>query len=65
MPSLKELNLSEKMDFIGTKWSDIAMVLKEISEKEKPDVNLEVASDRARELWELEEEFYRTALDKV
>ncbi|HEX3033572.1 MAG TPA: BtrH N-terminal domain-containing protein [Thermodesulfobacteriota bacterium] len=66
VPSLKKLNLSKRMDLIANRWSDIAMVLKEISEKEKPDVNLlEVASDKAKELWELEEEFYRMALDKL
>jgi hypothetical protein len=66
LPYLKELKLSERMDLIGIKWRNISAILKEISEKEKPDLNLlKIGSDRARELWELEESFYRTALDKV
>ncbi len=64
VPRLKELMLSQRMDLIGNKWSDISMVLKEISEKEKPDRGLlNLASEKALELWELEEEFYRTAIE--
>jgi hypothetical protein len=66
LPSLYELRLSRKMDLIGNKWSNISMVLKEISEKQKPDKNLlNFASDKASELWELEEQFYRTALKSL
>ena len=66
LPSLNELRLSQKMDLIGNKWSNISMVLKEISEKEKPDKNLlNFASDKANELCELEEQFYRTALKNL
>ncbi|HWP91590.1 MAG TPA: BtrH N-terminal domain-containing protein [Thermodesulfobacteriota bacterium] len=66
VPSLRELKLSERMDLIGNRWSDISLLLKEISEKEKPDLGLLLlASDKARELYELEEEFYSTAIDKI
>lgn len=66
VPSLKGLGLSQRMDLIGSRWSDISMVLKEISEREKPDRGLlDLASKKAKELWELEEEFYRTVLDRV
>jgi len=66
IPSLKELNLSAKMDLIGNKWSDIALMLKDISEKENPDiVLLNTASKKAYELWELESEFYTTAIEKI
>lgn len=65
-PLIKELKLSEKMDYIGNKWSDIALLLKEISEKESPDSQLlGLASNRAYELWELETEFYTNVLEKV
>jgi len=66
VPSLRELKLSEKMDLIGHRWSDISMLLKEISEKEEPDLDLlHLASEKARELYELEEEFYSTVIDKI
>lgn len=66
LPHLKGLDLSGKMNSIGVKWSDMAVVLKGISEREKPDTNLLLtASEKARELWEMEEDFYTTALDKV
>ncbi|MBI2485667.1 MAG: BtrH N-terminal domain-containing protein [Deltaproteobacteria bacterium] len=66
LPSLDELRVSREMDLIGNKWSNISMVLKKISEKEKPDKNLlNFASDKANELWELEEQFYRTALKSL
>lgn len=65
-PSIRELKLSQKMDLIGNRWSDISIVLKEISEKEKPDTGLlDLASDRANELYELEREFYGTALESL
>ncbi len=66
IPSLKELKLSRKMDLIGNKWSDIALMLKDISEKENPDtVLLSAASKKAFELWELESEFYGAAIEKI
>ena len=66
VPSLRELKLSEKMDLIGHRWSDISMLLKEISEKEEPDLDLlHLASEKARELYELEEKFYSTVIDKI
>lgn len=66
IPIIKELSLAQKMDFIGNKWSDIAMLLKEISEKEAPDINLlGTASKKAYELWELETEFYTIIMEKI
>lgn len=66
IPSLKELKLSKKMDLIGNKWSDIALLLKDISEKENPDtVLLSAASKKAYELWELESEFYGAAIERI
>jgi len=66
VPLVKELGLTQKMDFIGSKWSDIAMLLKEISEQGSPEaVLLSSASNQAYELWELETKFYSTVLDKI
>jgi len=66
IPFLKELKLSRKMERIGRKWSDIALLLKDISEKEGPDTALlSTASKKAFELWELESEFYGAAIEKI
>jgi len=66
IPSLKKLKLSQKMNLIGNKWSDIALILKDISEKENPEtVLLSTASKKAYELWELENEFYGAAIDNI
>jgi len=66
VPSLKEQRLSHKMDSIGNKWGEISLLLKGISEKEKPDGDLlNLASERAKELWELEEAFYSEVLDTL
>jgi len=66
VPLVKELGLTEKMDFIGGKWSDIALVLKQISEQESPQSELlGMASKKAYELWELESDFYSITLEKI
>ena len=66
LPSLKELKLSDSMNLIGSKWSDIALLLKEISEKDNPDdESLHEAALVANEIWELEREFYITAYEKI
>lgn len=66
VPIIHELGLTEKMDYIGNKWSDIAILLKEISEKDRPEpVLLSLASKHALELWELETEFYTTVTEKL
>lgn len=66
VPLIKDLNLSDKMNNIGHKWSDIALLLKDISEKENPeDGLLSLASKKAYELWELETEFYNTVVEKI
>lgn len=65
-PLIKDLDLSNKMNNIGSKWSDIALLLKDISEKESPeDGLLSLASKKAYELWELETEFYTTVVEKI
>ncbi len=66
VPLIKELNLSDKMDTIGSKWSDIALLLKDISEKENPQMELlNRASAKALELWEMESEFYNTVIERI
>ena len=66
IPSLKQLKLSEEMNSIGEKWSNIAMLLKEISERDAPDRNLlQKTSKNAYELWELEGRFYATVIEKL
>jgi hypothetical protein len=65
IPSLKEFKLSEKMNLLGEKWSEISMLLKQISESERNEALFKKASGMAKEVGELEEEFYRTVLDKI
>ncbi len=66
VPRLRGLGLPARMDHIGNKWSGIGAVLKEISEKERPDEGLlRDASARADELWALELDFYKTVIEKV
>ncbi len=66
VPLIKDLDLSNKMNNIGGKWSDIALLLKDISEKESPEAGLlSLASKKAYELWELETEFYSTVIEKI
>lgn len=66
VPAIKDLGLTKKMDIIGNNWSGIALLLKEISEKDRPDENLlRKSSDKAHELWELETAFYSNVLEKL
>lgn len=60
IPALKEYKLSEKMDLIGEKWSEISSLLKQISENERDRSLFKKGSKMARELGEVEEEFYTT-----
>ena len=65
IPALKEFKLSEKMDLIGNNWSEMSTLLKEISESEKNSNLFIKASEKAKELGDLEEEFYKIVLDKI
>ncbi|MGH7849576.1 MAG: hypothetical protein ACREOP_04695, partial [Thermodesulfobacteriota bacterium] len=66
VPGLRGLGLPARMDHIGNKWSGIGAVLKNISEKERPDEGLlRDASAKADELWALELDFYKTVIEKV
>lgn len=66
VPGLSELNLSPRMNHIGNKWSEIASLLKEMSEKDGPDDDLLLnASEKAEVLWELERDFYMTVVENV
>lgn len=65
IPALKEFKLSEKMDLIGNNWSEMSTLLKEISESEKNSNLFIKASEKAKELGDLEEEFYKMVLDKI
>lgn len=66
LPELRDLNLSIRMNHIGNRWHEIAMILREISEKEHPDRSLlGSASEKAEVLWELERDFYMTVLENV
>jgi len=65
IPALKEFKFSEKMDLIGNKWSEMSTLLKEISESEKNSNLFIKTSENAKELGDLEEEFYSAVLDKI
>jgi hypothetical protein len=66
IPELRDLNLSIRMNHIGNRWHEIAILLKEISEKEHPDGDLlRSASEKAEVLWELERDFYVTVLENI
>jgi hypothetical protein len=62
IPALKEHVLSQGMNLIGNKWSEMSILLKEISEKEKDGQLFKKASNMAKELGELEEAFYTKAI---
>ncbi len=63
VPTLKEFKLSEKMDLIGRQWSEMSMLLKRISENERDEDFFKKASEMARELGEMEDEFYTTVAE--
>jgi hypothetical protein len=65
IPALREFRLSERMDLIGRKWSEMSMLLKQISEGERDEDLFRKAAGMARDLGEIEEEFYRTAIEFV
>lgn len=63
---LSGLGLSKKMDRIGERWSEAADLLKEISEREKPEkALLKKASQIAAGIYEMETEYYNYALEKL
>ncbi len=65
IPALREFRLSERMDLIGRKWSEMSMLLKQISEGKGDEGLFRKAAWMARDLGEIEEEFYRTAIEVV
>ncbi len=65
VPALRGFRLSEKMDLIGRKWSEMSMLLKRISENERDESLFNKASEMARELGEMEEEFYSRVIEVV
>lgn len=65
-PLLSELGLSGKMDRIGEKWSEEADLLKEISERGKPEKSLlKKASQMAAGIYGMETEYYSYVLEKL
>ncbi len=58
IPALKGYKLTDYMNLIGNKWSEMSMLLKKISDNEKDDHLFKKASTMAREIGELEEGFY-------
>ena len=65
-PRISGLGLSGKMDRIGERWSEAADLLKEISEREKPEKELlKKASATAAEIYEMETEYYNYVLERV
>lgn len=65
VPALKGFKLSEKMDLIGRKWSEMSMLLKRISEGERDESLFNKASEMARELGGMEGEFYSRVIEVV
>jgi hypothetical protein len=63
IPKLKEHKLSDYMNLIGNKWSEMSVLLKDISENEKNDRLFKEASKMGKELGELEEGFYSKVLE--
>ncbi len=63
-PSIRKLRLPEKMDRLGRRWSDISKLLKQISESKKDSQLFKQASNDAKEIAELEEEFYTEVIDE-
>ncbi|MBI4228663.1 MAG: BtrH N-terminal domain-containing protein [Deltaproteobacteria bacterium] len=65
IPNLKALRLPDKMDLLGRKWSDISVLLKQLSECEKDLEPFRLASNQAHEIANLEEAFYREVVEKL
>ena len=65
-PGISKLGLPEKMDRIGERWSEAADLLKEISERGKPEKELlKKASAVAAEIYWMETEYYNYVLEKL
>ncbi|MFQ5788364.1 MAG: BtrH N-terminal domain-containing protein, partial [Thermodesulfobacteriota bacterium] len=65
IPVINELKLVEKMDLLGTKWSDISIILRRISDSEKDFQLFKQVSKKAEEIAELEETFYSEINDRL
>jgi len=63
-PFIKALRLVAKMDLIGTVWTEVAMILKRISDSEKDSQLMEQVSKKAMEVAELEEAFYSEIIER-
>lgn len=61
-PSVKKAGLVELMRSIGEKWTEFALCLKEISEKEEPR-DFDKAGELAGELYDMESRYCETALE--
>ncbi|MEZ4548453.1 MAG: BtrH N-terminal domain-containing protein [Thermodesulfobacteriota bacterium] len=65
-PGISKLGLPEKMDRIGERWSEAADLLKEISERGKPEKELlKKASSVAAEIYGMETKYYNYVLEKL
>jgi hypothetical protein len=65
-PLLSGLGLSGKMDRIGERWSEAADLLKDISERGKPEKSLlKKASQMAAGIYGMETEYYSYVLEKL
>ena len=64
IPLINSLGLIKKMDFIGSKWSEISKNLKEISEIDSPNNKFIETSHIANQIFALEQEFYSTVLNE-
>jgi len=60
-PDIRPLGLSGKMEEISRTWSELAAILKEISEKSEPN-GFDKAADCARRLHEMEKDYCQTVL---
>ncbi len=65
LPAVARLGLAEKMDALGTKWSETGLLLREISESSSCASGFRRASDLAFEIYELEKRYYSDVVENV
>ena len=65
VPAVARLGLAERMDVLGTRWSEMGLLLREISESSSCTSGFRRASDLAFEIYELEKRYYSDVVENV
>lgn len=65
VPAVARLGLADKMDVLGTRWSEMGLLLREISESSSCASGFRHASDLAFEIYELEKRYFSDVVENV